>query len=226
MNLIRLTERIWVYPYEEERDRPNLCYIHGDRWSLAADAGHSANHTRDFYGALEKEGLPMPEITVLTHWHWDHTLGMHAIHGLSIANELTNRYLTDFHNRIKDEGTGFFFNLDETIRGEYGNGETVVVTLADMVFRGEMLLDPGNCPVRILQAESPHTDDSTLIDVTEEMVLILGDSTSGVFPDWTVDSVPAGKLADTIRKINPEICIHGHLKPLSPEEIIRNMLDQ
>ena len=107
MNLIRLTERIWVYPYEEERDRPNLCYIHGDRWSLAADAGHSANHTRDFYGALEKEGLPMPEITVLTHWHWDHTLGMHAIHGLSIANELTNRYLTDFHNRIKDEEPGF-----------------------------------------------------------------------------------------------------------------------
>ena len=37
--LNRLTERIWVYPFEEERDRPNLGYIRGDRWSLAVDAG-------------------------------------------------------------------------------------------------------------------------------------------------------------------------------------------
>ena len=35
MKLERLTERIWVCPYEEERDRPNLSYIRGDRWSLA-----------------------------------------------------------------------------------------------------------------------------------------------------------------------------------------------
>ena len=79
MKLERLTERIWVYPYEEERDRPNLNYIRGDRWSLAVDAGHSESHVREFYQALEDEGLPMPELTVLTHWHWDHTFGMHAI---------------------------------------------------------------------------------------------------------------------------------------------------
>ena len=35
MQLNRMTERIWVYPFEEERDRPNLSYIRGDRWSLA-----------------------------------------------------------------------------------------------------------------------------------------------------------------------------------------------
>ena len=47
MKLNRLTQRIWVYPYEEERDRPNLSYIRGDRWSLAVDAGHSAEHTEE-----------------------------------------------------------------------------------------------------------------------------------------------------------------------------------
>ena len=81
MKLERLTERVWVYPYEEERDRPNLSYIKGDRWSLAVDAGHSDDHVREFYRALEEEGLPLPELTVLTHWHWDHTFGMHAVHG-------------------------------------------------------------------------------------------------------------------------------------------------
>ena len=82
MKLNRLTQRIWVYPYEEERDRPNLSYIRGDRWSLAVDAGHSAEHTEEFYRALEETGLPLPKLTVLTHWHWDHTFGMHAVQGL------------------------------------------------------------------------------------------------------------------------------------------------
>ena len=26
--------------------------------------------------ALEEEGLPLPQLTVLTHWHWDHTFGI------------------------------------------------------------------------------------------------------------------------------------------------------
>ena len=53
MKLERLKDRIWVYPYEEERDRPNLTYIRGDRSSLAVDAGNSEEHTREFYSALE-----------------------------------------------------------------------------------------------------------------------------------------------------------------------------
>ena len=155
MKLDRLTERIWVYPFEPERDRPNLCYIRGDRWSLAVDAGHSKEHTREFYQALVEEGLPLPELTVLTHWHWDHTFGMHAVHGLTLANQRTNRYLADIKKRLENEGTGFFFAIDERIRKEYEDGKPVIVTLADLVFSGEMELDLGHCPVRIFQAESP-----------------------------------------------------------------------
>ena len=224
MKLTRLTEHVWVYPYEAERDRPNLCYIHGDNWSIAVDAGHSAGHTEDFYRALEGEGLSLPEITVLTHWHWDHTLGMHRVKGHCIANELTNKHLSDFREMIEKKGVDSFLSLDGSIRREYEGGKPVIVTLSDIVFRGEMQLYPGNCPVRIFQAESPHTDDSTLVEVIPDRVLILGDSTSGEFPEWTMDPVPAGKLADTIREINPEICVHGHLPPASSEEIIREML--
>ena len=85
-------------------------------------------------------------------------------------------------------------------------------------------MDPGNCPVRVFRAESPHTDDSTLVEVVEDKVLILGDSICGEFPEWTVDPVPAGKLAEVIRKVNPDICVPGHWNPLPPETIIRDML--
>ena len=225
MNLNRLTERIWVYPYEEKRDRPNLSYIRGDKWSLAVDAGHSEEHTMEFYRALEKEGLPLPKLTVLTHWHWDHTFGMHAVHGLCLANERTNQYLDVFRKRLETEGTKFFFEMDERIRNEYENGKPVVVTLADLVFRGEMLLDAGNCPIRVFQAEAPHTDDSTLIEIPGEKVLILGDCTGGAFPEWTVNQTLADKLAQTVREINPEICLPGHWTPLSPEIIIQDLLE-
>ena len=225
MNLDRLTERIWVYPYEEKRDRPNLSYIRGDNWSLAVDAGHSEDHTKEFYRALEKEGLPLPKLTVLTHWHWDHTFGMHAVHGLCLANERTNRYLDGFRKRLEAEGTEFFFEMDERIRNEYEDGKPVRVTLADLVFRDEILLDAGNCPIRVFPAEAPHTDDSTLVEIPGEKVLILGDSTGGVFPEWTVDQMLADKLAQTVREIKPEICLPGHWTPLSPEIIIQDLLE-
>ena len=224
MKLTRLTKRIWVYPYEEERDRPNLICIRGDRFSVAVDAGHSADHVREFYRALEEAGLPMPHLTILTHWHWDHTFGLHAIHGLSMANERTNRHLTDFRARLEREGTSFFLAMHESIRREYADGKPVIVTAADLVFRGEVLVDPGGCPVRVFEAEAPHTDDSTLIEVPGEKALILGDSDGGVFPDWTVDPVLAGKLAETVREIHPEFCLTGHAEPLSPAQIIRDLL--
>ncbi len=225
MNLNRLTERIWVYPYEEERDRPNLSYIRGDSWSLAVDAGHSAEHTREFYAALEEAGLPQPALTVLTHWHWDHTFGMHAVHGLCLANEKTNQYLADFRQRLAAEGTDFFLAMDDRIRREYADGRPVVVTLADLVYKDEIILNPGNCPVRVFQAEAPHTDDSTLILVPDEKVLILGDCTGGVFPDWTFDPVLGEKLARTVENLRPEICLPGHWTPLSPEIIIQDLLE-
>ena len=222
--LNKLSERIWVYPFEEERDRPNLAYIRGNRWSLAVDAGHSAEHTLAFYKELEDAGLPLPSLTVLTHWHWDHTFGMNAVHGLTLANERTNRYLLEFRDRLEKEGTGFFLDMDETIRREYADGKPVVVTPADLVFSGEMLLEPGGCPVRIFQAEAPHTDDATLVEIPGEKVLILGDSTGGSWPDWNVDQALAEKLAETIRKVNPEICLPGHWTPLSQEFIIQDLL--
>ena len=225
MNLNRLTERIWVYPYEEERDRPNLSYIRGDRWSLAVDAGHSADHTRAFYKALEDAGLPLPELTVITHWHWDHTLGMHAVHGLTLANEKTNQYLADFKTRIEKEGTAFFLAMHQSIRNEYGGGKPVVIKPADLVFRGEMTLDAGNCPIRIFQAEAPHTDDSTLIWLPDERFLIMGDCTGGTFPDWEMDQALADKLAETIRKLNPETCLPGHWTPLTQEAVVQDLTD-
>ena len=222
--LNRLTERIWFLPFEEERDRPNLSYIRGDRWSLAVDAGHSEAHTKLFYRALEEAGLPLPSLTVLTHWHWDHTFGMHAVHGLCLANRKTNDYLFSFREKLEREGAErAFFSLHESIRREYAGDRPVIVTLADLVFSGDMTLDLGNCPVRLFQAEAPHTDDSTLIHAISEKVLFLGDAPCGAFPTWEKGPQQCQKLSDTIAATDADICLESHWTPMTRQETLDDL---
>ena len=224
MKLDKISEHVWVYPFEERRDRPNLSYIQGKKWNLAVDAGHSDEHVKEFYDALKEEGLDLPDITVITHWHWDHTLGMHAVNGLTVANEKTKSYLVDLDQKIKVEGVESFLDFDQSIREEYKGGKPVIVTMPDMIFSGEMNFDLGDCNVRIFQTQAPHTDDSTLVEVINDRVLIMGDCTGGTFPDWKVDQELADKLAATIEAIDPKICLPGHWSPLSKDVIVQDLL--
>lgn len=84
MGLNKLTNRIYFLEQDPEVDRPMLAYLKGDKISLAIDAGYSASHVQDFYRAIESEQFNKPDFTVITHWHYDHTFGMHAINGISI----------------------------------------------------------------------------------------------------------------------------------------------
>lgn len=225
MKLVRLTERLWYYPYEFDRDRPNLGYIKGDNWSLAVDAGHSASHTEEFYKALEEEGLPLPSLTVLTHWHWDHTFGMHAVNGLCIANSKTNQHLIEYCDRIAKEGPEWFIKSHETIEKEYADNSNVIVVPADIVFDGELLLDAGNCPIRIFQTESPHTDDCTLVHVINERLCFIGDANSGVFPGGEKDKGLCESLVKTLSSIDVDRFLEGHWTPDTLQGIVDDLMD-
>lgn len=225
MELTRITDRIWYYPFEKERDRPILGYVKGDDWSLAVDAGHSKEHTLEFYAALEKAGLPLPAVTVLTHWHWDHSFGMWAIKGKCISNERTKDHLMKFKRWYLEKDTEDFLAIDECIRKEYSDlaNNPVIVTVPDILFNDEMLLDAGNCPIRLLQAESPHTDDSTLVIVENEKALFLGDAAGGIFPTWEKNPALCQRLADTIAELDIDICLESHHLPQTKQEMIDDL---
>lgn len=224
-SLIRLTERVWVYPYEEERDRPNLGYVRGDRLCLAIDAGHSDAHIAEFYRSLAAEGLPLPDLTILTHWHWDHAFAMHRVHGLTLANRRTDRHLRDFCDKIKREGEESFLAMDETVRLEYAGNRPVVIVPADVVFTGGIDIDLGGCPVRAFEVESPHTDDCTFVHIPGEKTLFIGDANSGAFPTWDRDPALAGKLAGTIRALDASILVEGHWTPTTKEDVLNDLTE-
>ena len=95
MELRKISGRVYYLPAEERTDRPVLGYIRGEKYSLAVDAGNSSDHVEMFYRELRDSDLRLPDFTVITHWHWDHSFGMHAVSGKTVASHLTNEKLAD-----------------------------------------------------------------------------------------------------------------------------------
>ena len=119
MKLTHLTEHIWITDHEQRRDRPKLGYIHTNERTIAIDAGHSKEHVQEFYDLLAQENLPLPELTLITHWHWDHTFGMHAVHGLTCVEKNTEQELQRVLQDWDETSSQQYKDMNEHIRAEY-----------------------------------------------------------------------------------------------------------
>lgn len=191
--LKKLTDRIFYLPGEDitGRDRPFLYYVRGDRKSLAVDAGNSPAHVNEFYGALRAAGLRLPDLTVVTHWHWDHSFGLSAAAGLTAASAAANEKLRraaawrwDPASIEKRLETGEDIEACAAcIRREYGDPEAVRVIPAEMELAGELTVDLGGVSCQILRRDSPHSRDGLFVYVPEERALAVGDGESGDYYD-------------------------------------------
>ena len=225
MKLNRINDRIWVSSFEEDRDRPALGYIRGDKYSLAVDAGHSKEHVEEFYSLLKEAGLLLPELTVMTHWHWDHTFGMFAINELSLAEKRTEEHLQKLMMEWDDESEDRLKAMDEHIALEYKD-QSMQVVGADVVFGDEISLDPGGIKVQCLHTKSPHTDDSVLILLPEERVLFFGDCISGEYPEWIVDIERMKLLITKLEELDFDLAIGGHWEPESKRELVERLKEE
>ncbi len=223
--LQQIGEHTWIYPFEAAKDRPNLGYIRGESRAIAVDAGHSSSHVMDFYSALDKEGLPLPDLTVITHWHWDHTFGMHAIHGTALARPETNVKLKEILDRIQND-PGYakrFLNSDACIRKEYAGNVPLRVVVAEEEVKEDVCLDLGGVHAQIRYAESPHTKDALLVYVPEDRVVYIGDAQLGEFPTWRIDFKRLESLKRQISELDVKTVIDGHWKPYTKEEFLAEL---
>lgn len=223
MKLKKLNDKVYYYPHQPETDRPMLVYLKGGRITLAVDAGNSAAHVDEFYQSLEAEGFRKPDVTVLTHWHWDHTFGMHRIHGLSIAHCKTNAFLEREKARLSDDAyLQFLKKDDECLNREYDGNREIVIALPDIQFRNELTLNLGGMTARVFHAESPHSEDTVLIYVPEEKILFLGDSTSEDFyNDGYMDRGKLNSLIKLIESHDCDYCILSHTEPLTKTDLLQ-----
>ncbi|MDR1003284.1 MAG: MBL fold metallo-hydrolase [Oscillospiraceae bacterium] len=222
MGLERLTERVCYYPHKTDTDRPLLAYIKGAKYTLAVDAGNSAAHVDEFYAALEAEGLHTPDFTAITHWHWDHTFGMHHIAGISIAHKNTNAHL--LCEREKQSKTVYTDELklqNEFIAREYSPNKEIIVVPADIDFAGSLTINLGGLSALLYHVEAPHTDDTVLIYIPEEKVLFLGDATSEDYDrNGYMDKAKLGSLINEIEKVECRYCVLSHAEPLEKRDLL------
>ena len=224
-HLKQLGAHTWIFPLESAKDRPNLGYVRGDQMSIAIYAGHSSSHVEEFYHALEKEGLPLPDLTVITHWHWDHTYGMHAVHGRTLAREETNVILKRIRETYeRDPGEAErFLSSDPSIRREYAGGVPLKVAAADETLSEEKTLDLGSVSARLIPAQAPHTDDSLLILIPEDRVLFVGDAALGEFPSWRMDYGKMRALKSKVSLLGADTVVEGHAEPCSRRDFLEGL---
>lgn len=163
MQLHPLTPHVWVTDPQPETDRPTLGYIRGATAALAIDAGNSPAHLQAFYRLLEEASLPLPQLTVLTHWHWDHTFALCALPGPSLCGSATQQKLLQVSRWQWDEasvarrlasGEEIPF-CDTHQRAEYGSLSAIQVRPATFAFSGSLVLDLGGVHCRLWETDSP-----------------------------------------------------------------------
>lgn len=222
MEIERLTDHVFYYPHQPELDRPMLAYLQGSRFSLAIDAGYSADHVDDFYAALKETDLAKPDFTVITHWHYDHTFGMHHINGISIAHCKTNEFLKEEQRKSAD--AGYLEQLkkeDVHFAKEYQDQQALHIIPSDLEFQNQLSLNLGTITAVIFHTESPHSDDTVCVYVPEEKVLFLGDAASEDFFNHSyMDQSKLKKLVRMIEDTDCRHCILSHTEPLEKEALL------
>ena len=184
MELKKIGERLYVLPYEERTDRPNLYYIKGDDYSIAIDAGNSRAHVEKFYAALKEMDFPLPRYTVISHWHWDHTFGLKYINGESISTQLTHdklievgkwKWNLDAMKKREETGDDIPF-CNEHILLEYPDLDEIEVVTTDITVTENTTLDLGGINVELLPRDSTHSRDPIFVYLPSEKALIVQDA--------------------------------------------------
>lgn len=227
--LNQISPHVYILPFDSHRDRPNLGYIHGEKFSILVDAGNSKAHLVTMLEAIDAAGLPKPEIALITHWHWDHTFGMHAFPGTTMTHAKTNEILNaltkwEWTPKAMDERlkTGEECEFCDThIKIEYDNITDIKVVRADVEFDGNLTLNLGSVTVEVTPITNPHSEDGAVVFVQEDKVLFAGDADTGDFYKLN-GGYDADKFYDYIKIVDEipyEIYIHGHLAPMTRTEV-------
>ena len=182
MRLRKINEHLYYLKNEAYYDRPNLFYIKGDNYSVAIDAGNSKKHVDKFYKELKKNNLPLPEYTIISHWHWDHTFGLKYIHGKSIGSIKTYEKLNEvakwkWTRKDMDErqANGEDIEMCNTcIAREYKDLSKIEVVNVDEYIEDKKVLDLGNLKIELIPHMSTHSDDALFVYIEGEGIICAG----------------------------------------------------
>lgn len=215
----RVTEHVaWLPPAAP--DRPSLATVMGREQTLMLDIGASPAHTRHFLDGLEAEGLPLPTLAVLSHWHWDHVFGMGALEIPILAHERTARQLDVLRSydwrdealdaRVQSGEEAEMYARD--IKLELPRPREVALRTPDVVFEDGLELQLGGVACHILHVGGDHAADSCIVHVEPDELVFLGDCLYDAIyaPERYYTWTTIFPLFEKVLNLNAELYIAGH----------------
>lgn len=223
--LEKITERIYYMKHGEETDRPALGLIVGDECCMVIDSGNSPKHAKEFQEEIAAMNLPPVKYLVLTHYHWDHILGLCEWDTVTIAHEATEENISRYRNTKYDDTSleqakmkGIYNDYAvRCIKKEIEDRDHFSVGKINAFYHDCMKIDLGNVICEILHIESPHTDDTTIVYVPDEKTMFLGDCLYGRMKDGVhyYDDKKLFQMIDSIEEFETDyyLCSHETLCP-------------
>lgn len=216
LSVTQISEHVW-WAAPGPPDRPSLCAVVGDRWTLALDAGSSRAHTHAFL-----DGLPQrPAAVVYTHSHWDHVFGGVESGGLVFAHRLTAAKLVEMAARDWTDDA----NVSQHIRQELPAPRVVEIATPDVVFDDAIDFDLGGVTVRVEHVGGDHCDDACVALVLPDGVLFLGDALCAS-PDGVMTAERALPLFDRVLAYEAARYVEGHHPQVTTRTELEELLDK
>ncbi|WP_047983233.1 MBL fold metallo-hydrolase [Ornithinibacillus californiensis] len=218
--LHKLSDTIYYLSNQDDRERPTLGLVCGDRYSLIVDSGNSPQHAQDFLLEIEKLNVPPVKYVVITHAHWDHFLGMNDFEATVIVNSQTNEVIKEWQDMSYDDGS--LQNYVTTnqmsdmcmkiIQTDMPNRDSFKLKAPDVIFDKTLTIDLGNKVCVIERINATHTNDSTIIYIPDEKVIFLGDCAYGTTSNslFHYNQSQLLPMMKDIQKYDAEMFLLGH----------------
>lgn len=218
--LNKLSDTIYYLSNQDDRERPTLGLVCGDRYSLIIDSGNSPQHAQDFLLEIENLNVPPVKYVVITHAHWDHFLGMNEFDATVIVNNQTSEMIKKWQSLSYDDSSLQKYVTTnqmsamcmKIIQTAMPNRDSFKLKSPDVIFENTLTIDLGNKVCILESIKSTHTDDSTIIYIPDEKVVFLGDCAYGT----TTNSLFHYKqsmllpMINDIQKYDAEMFLLGH----------------
>lgn len=218
--LKQVSEHVFWYTPFSTTDRPALALVVGERYSMMLDAGNSVAHVQQFLSATKHLNLPKPDFCVITHAHWDHFFGAHALQIPLIAHRQTADAIAiqaryEWNDAALDARVDAGIEIEfcrDMIKLELPDRRGMKLRVPDMVFTNEMMIDLGGIECQIMHVGGDHAGDSSVVFVPQDKLLFLGDCLYPAIytPERYYRMNTTLKLVDKLASFEATTCIFGH----------------
>lgn len=230
-SLQKIKNDVFVFPFDQETDFPNVGYIRGKERAMLVDAGCGPKTTAQIHRQLVENDLPLPEMIAVTHYHWDHSFGCAYMDAVSVGSEYTNGKLTELKEMsiavvddiISDDLMPEFCR--EHILMEFPDVSKIEIKTLDRVISEPEEIDLGEKTVVLIPVISSHSEGSLLVYVKEDRVLFIGDADCGyiVGTEFVDDFAKLEEFAKVIESIDCDYIVEGHAEIYTKKEFMRQL---